>query len=39
MMRGYKMPVLGQPRALGHTAHQFTDTLHNRDSHSQTSCA
>ena len=32
------MGVLAQPHALGHTTHQFTDTLHNRDSHSQTSC-
>ena len=35
----YKMRVLAQPHALGRTAHQFTDTLHNRDSHSQISCA
>ena len=37
--RDNKMPVLRQPHALSHTAHKFTDTLHNRDSHLQTSCA
>ena len=37
--REYKMLVLRQPRTLGCTTHQFTDTLHNRDSHSQTSSA